>query len=167
MPSSFKDITLFFRQSLTYNSSLIKKPNKKILVKQSYIFLMWINYFLKLNINKDTINNNTSSPSSIKKKIPSFFIHPCRNYKTTITKAPMAHKTFSQEQFMIRYYKLSLSFKIKISSFLQPNNINKIIFFSNMLQKNIPFVGTNMLFLHRYSILFYSHDYRFFSFFKF
>lgn len=167
MPSSFKDITLFFRQSLIYNSSLIKKPNKKILVKQSYIFLMWINYFLKLNSNKNTINNDTSSSSSIKKKIPSFFIHPCRNYKTTITKAPMAHKTFSQEQFMIRYYKLSLSFKIKISSLLKPNNINKIVFFSNMLQNNIPFVGTNMLFLHRYSILFYSHDYKFFSFFKF
>ena len=163
MPSSFKDITLFFRQSLIYNSSLIKKPNKKILVKQSYIFLMWINYFLKLNINKDI----TSSSSSLKNKIPSFFIYPCRNYKTTITRAPMAHKTFSQEQFMIRYYKLSLSFKIKVSSPLQPNNINKIIFFSNMLQNNIPFVGTNMLFLHRYSILFHSHDYNFFSFFKF
>ena len=125
MPSSFKDITLFFRQSLIYNSSLIKKPNKKILVKQSYIFLMWINYFLKFNINKDT----TSSSSSLKNKMPSFFIYPCRNYKTTITRAPMAHKTFSQEQFMIRYYKLSLSFKIKVSSSLQPNNINKIIFF--------------------------------------
>ena len=163
MPSSFKDITLFFRQSLIYNSSLIKKPNKKILVKQSYIFLMWINYFLKFNINKDT----TSSLSPLKNKMPSFFIYPCRNYKTTITRAPMAHKTFSQEQFMIRYYKLSLSFKIKVSSPLQPNNINKIIFFSNMLQNNIPFVGTNMLFLHRYSILFYSRDYKFFSFFKF
>ena len=163
MPSSFKDITLFFRQSLIYNSSLIKKPNKKILVKQSYIFLMWINYFLKLNINKDI----TSSLSPLKNKMPSFFIYPCRNYKTTITRAPMAHKTFSQEQFMIRYYKLSLSFKIKVSSPLQPNNINKIIFFSNMLQNNIPFVGTNMLFLHRYSILFYSRDYKFFSFFKF
>lgn len=163
MPSSFKDITLFFRQSLSYNSSLIKKPKKKILVKQSYIFLMWINYLLQNNNNKDNLNSSLS----IKKKFPSFFIYPCRNYKTTIIKAPMAHKTFSQEQFMVRYYKLSLSFKIEMPLTLQPNNINKIIFFSNMLRNNIPFVGTNMLFLHKYSVLFSSHDYKFFSFFKF
>ena len=48
--------------------------------------------------------------------LPSFFIYPTRNYMTTILKAPMAHKTFSQEQFGVRYYSLSIAFSIKLES---------------------------------------------------
>ena len=39
-PSAFKDISLFFRNNLKYNSLLSGKPQKRILVKQSYIFLI-------------------------------------------------------------------------------------------------------------------------------
>ena len=39
-PSAFKDISLFFRNNVEYNSLLLGKPKKRILVKQSYIFLI-------------------------------------------------------------------------------------------------------------------------------
>jgi hypothetical protein len=103
-PAAFKDLCLFFRNTSKYNSFLKNKSDKRILVKQSYILLMWLNYIA-------TISGMTSK-SSIKKKktCPSFFVYPFRNYKTTIIKAPMAHKTHSQEQFMIRFYKFSITF---------------------------------------------------------
>ena len=39
-PSAFKDISLFFRGTNKLKDSLLGKPSKRILVKQSYIFLI-------------------------------------------------------------------------------------------------------------------------------
>ena len=39
-PSTFKDMSLFFRGTSRYNGFLENKPNKKILVKQSYVMLI-------------------------------------------------------------------------------------------------------------------------------
>ena len=167
-PSALKDISLFFRNTKKYNSILLGKPNKRILVKQSYIFLIWVKFL---------VSKNASDPS-IKGLIPSFFIYPFRNYKTTITKAPMAHKTYSQEQFMVRFYNFSISFSIPLNvhhlkkrkntkgvdmTVVAINDINKSIFISHFLRRNIPFIGTNMLFLHRYNVTFYSADDNFFT----
>lgn len=102
-PASFKDLCLFFRNTSKYNSFLKNKSNKKILVKQSYILLMWLNYIA-------SAPRLVGKSSAKKKKVcPSFFVYPFRNYKTTIIKAPMAHKTHSQEQFMIRFYRFSIT----------------------------------------------------------
>ncbi len=103
---------------------------------------------------------------------PSFFIYPFRNYKTTITKAPMAHKTYSQEQFMMRFYKFSISFYSNNSvsghfgdkSYL--SGLDKILYFSHFVRRDMPYVGTNMLFLSKYTVVFYSIDSSFFSFFS-
>ena len=40
IPSSFKDISLFFRGTNKLRDTLRGKPVKRILVKQSYIFLI-------------------------------------------------------------------------------------------------------------------------------
>ena len=167
-PSTLKDISLLFRNTKKYNSVLLEKPNKRILVKQSYIFLVWVKFL----VSKDNLD---STPGG---SIPSFFIYPFRNYRTTITKSPMAHKTYSQEQFMVRFYNFSISFNIptnpsyfnhKDTTFgttIAPNNVSKSIFMSHLLRINTPFLGTNMLFLHRYNITFYSIDLDFFKLFN-
>ena len=89
----------------------------------------------------------------------------------------MAHKTYSQEQFMLRFYKLSVSFYIPVpdplkgpkGSIIKHKNstaldsVNKSVFFTHFLQNNIPYLGTNMLFLHKYTIAFFVKDSKFFD----
>ena len=80
-------------------------------------------------------------------KTPSFFIHKRRQTKSTKLKTPMAHKTYSQEQFTFRSYDLSISFK---SRYLNQNkflNVNSSIFVALNLRQNSPFFNTNLLFL--------------------
>ena len=179
IPSAFKDISLFFRGTNKFKDTLLGKPVKRILVKQSYIFLIWIHFLLKQrNVNSSltdsdgsnepTNQNNTRSHTKV--LYPSFFIYPFKNYKTTIIRAPMAHKTYSQEQFMVRFYKLSVSFYIPVfSKNTEPdkpmllNSVNKSIFFAHFLKRSIPYLGTNMIFLHKYTITFSTVDPTFFN----
>lgn len=153
VPSSIKDISLYSR-SLLVNDTY---PSKKIIVKQSYIFLVWLNYLADFQ----TKTNDTS----VKK--PSFFIYPFRNYKTTITKAPMAHKTYSQEQYMLRYYTLSVSFFTNKSKLNSIKTLNDSIYFFLKFNLLFPYIGTNLLILHKYKFSYKSSDKNFFSFFYF
>ena len=72
----------------------------KILVKQSYMMLTWMAY----------INNNTFDLRKIKTR-PSFFILPKSRTRFTLIKAPMAHKTFSQEQYLFHSYSMTVRFQ--------------------------------------------------------
>ena len=94
-----------------------------------------------------------------KVKVPKFFVYPKQNYLTTIQKAPMAHKTFSQEQFAISYYTLSISFVIKLpntklnkhknsnaKNLIYPvRGINNSVYLALYLLKSMPYFSTNML----------------------
>ena len=60
---------------------------------------------------KQPDNSFVHDETSKKDKQPSFFIHPQRRTRQTFIKAPMAHKTFSQEQFQSKFYTLSISFE--------------------------------------------------------
>ena len=120
---------------LTSNSNF-KTKHKKLIVKQSYILLIWITY---LRGARSKFNDNQATPS--------FFIHKKRQSKTTKLKTPMAHKTFSQEQFLVKFYYLSISFKSKQSSVNYPKSLNRSIFTTLTLRKSIPFFTTNLLFL--------------------
>jgi hypothetical protein len=171
IPSTLKDISLFFRSSNRFGDTLLGKPNKRILVKQSYIFLIWIHFLMNRKTSDDTITlQQEGASTSSKLTYPSFFIYPFRNYKTTITRSPMAHKTYSQEQFLVRFYRLSVSFNTPLIDNNNPNskfnfldNLNKSFIFVHFLRKNMPYLGTNMLFLHKYTISFYSVDPTFFN----
>lgn len=86
----------------------------------------------------------------------------------------MAHKTFSQEQFMVRYYKLNLTFQTSVpSNFLgealqvrdTPSkrqdcllSLNEAIYFTFWLRSRTPILSTNMLMLHSYRLYFLSQD---------
>ena len=70
------------------------KKNIKILVKQSYLLITWIIY-----------NNKCKGR---------YFILPKKRKKYTITKSPMAHKTFSQEQLKWEYNNIVLSYSKKV-----------------------------------------------------
>lgn len=162
-PGSVKNIRLMLRVGLGSNNVLENHNREKILVKQSYVILIWLNYLTQrfLNVNCRT---------------PGFFIYPIKNYKTTIMKAPMAHKTFSQEQYMLRYYTLSVSFYVPLDSellndsqldFSLLNRVNTSLYYLLFLIRSIPCISTNMLFLKRYTVTVYSSDQKYFSFYEF
>jgi hypothetical protein len=166
LPGSIKDIRLYFRSNTGPNAYLDMNYKKKILVKQSYILLVWMHYLTR-SIIIDNLDQHTPVSGCA---IPSLFVYPTRNYKTTIQKAPMAHKTFSQEQFMIRFYYLSITFtplRHIETDFYFTNGVNESLYYFLWLIRSVPAFSTNMFWLHHYVILFQSKDFKYFSFYHF
>jgi hypothetical protein len=109
---------------------------KKILIKQSYLILIWIFYLLKFNKNKNI-------------KIPKIHVKPLKKLKFTIIKSPMAHKTFSQEQYLIKFYKLTIVFKIFNEVYLNFSNSLILIL---IFKKYINLIESNFFFLKKLKI---------------
>ena len=177
LPSNLDTIRLYIRSNLITKRFFIK--DEKILIKQSYIILFWLKYLGHTNLlrNKDDSNIDDIEKDKYKsfklgsynrKEIPGFFIYPGKTYKTTIMKAPMAHKTFSQEQYQIKYYQLSITFRVDLLNNLShTNNINESLYLIAFFKKSLPMISTNMLFLKRYTLISTSKDISFFSYFYF
>lgn len=180
LPASLKNFRLKLLDSGSYQQASINSNKfefEKILIKQSYLILVWLHHLTRFS--NSNLGNNTSivankeSNSNLKQgvkisseKIPMFFVYPSRNYKFTIIKSPMAHKTFSQEQFICRTYRLSISFN---SYKGYDNNVfslelNKSLYLTHYLLKNLPYISTNMFFLQRYSLGFSFLESNFFLF---
>lgn len=103
-------------------------------MKQSYLLSLWLYYYVK----------NFSSYK------PTFTFKPKKNSKKTLIKAPMAHKTFSQEQFIFRVYNLVIKFKYKLC-FL---HFNASIYFVLYLHKMRLTFETNLLLLKHINFFF-------------
>lgn len=105
---------------------------KKILLKQSYILLSWFYYLTFLNQKMNTKNNLK------------FAILPSSKKIFTLTKAPIAHKNWSKEQYKFQFFK----FKITFNVFLKENNnldsSNKSILFALLTKKN--FLNSKLIF---------------------
>lgn len=126
--------------------------DKKILLKQSYIILTWFYYlnFIKKNFNT-------------KNKIK-IFVLPLKKNKFTLTKAPMAHKNWSKEQYKFQYYKFTINFKFFIFDEMSLNNLNSTLFFLFITKKTLPNLETNILFLKNIQFFFLYKDKFFFDF---
>jgi hypothetical protein len=186
-PASVRNIRLLFRVELSNSSFLNNRDKSKVLVKQSYVILAWLHY-LGARLNNiastsqsrnitDKVDSNDQPISNF--GVPGLFIYPTKSYKTTVTKAPMAHKTFSQEQFMFKVYKISLSFTTNLlphehgitnnntfgSAYI--NSINFSIYYIAFLRASIPYISTNMLLLKRYTLVIGVMDSGYFSYFFF
>lgn len=143
---------------LTTNLRLITQfsfNEKKALMKQSYILLTWFYYLSFLE-----------TPRDLKNKLK-IFILPTSRKIFTLTKAPMAHKNWSKEQYKFQFYK----FKISFTSFLKNEHtlpsVNSGIFFILLSKKFFPHLETNLFFLKSYKILFFIYDFNYFNYSKF
>jgi hypothetical protein len=161
IPSSIKTVRLNISLS---SGSRIKagKSFDKILIKQSYIMLVWLHYLSSFSSTKN------SNPSY---NIPSFFIYPCRRQSFTLIKSPMAHKTFSQEQFLYKKYQLSVSFSSQLTSSggvgtLTVCGVGFSTFFLDFILRSMPYISTNLFLIQRYTVIYYSTDPTFFNLFK-
>ena len=72
---------------------------------------------------------------------------PIRRKKYTVTKAPMAHKTNSKEQYGFKFYFFKASFQSNLDSHMMISSVDFGAFFINNLKKLFPIFSTNLLFL--------------------
>ena len=126
----------------------------KILVKQSYVLLVWFFYLTSISVGKD------------KSTVPGFFVYPKKVTKFTIIKAPMAHKTFSQEQFSFSSYSFGLTLSMDLRTPLAYHKDAVVHFCAYFSSLNF-FYGTNMLLLKSLKIFFLIKDRNFFSYYYF
>ena len=125
---------------------------KKLLIKQSYLLLTWLLY----------VTNSTQStqgPAKSKQFRPVIAIQPTKKTKYTFTKAPMAHKTFSQEQFIFKFYRFRVKFTTVGSASM---TVNESIFLLLRLRSTLPTIETNLLFLKKFHLGVLASDPNFF-----
>ena len=115
----------------------ISKKHKKIFTKQSYLLMTWLWYIQKNNVSKTK---------------PSFAFKPTKVHKTTLIKSPMAHKTFSQEQFQFQFFNLVISFSNKVSTHKPLISVNELLYLILTIKSSIPFVETNFFLLKKFQI---------------
>jgi hypothetical protein len=155
-PSSIKNLTLYHRNLNSVNKASSYRGsfrNYKILVKQSYLMSAWFYYYA-----------NTTLQT---KRVKGFVTLPCRQTKHTAAKAPMAHKTFSQEQFIIRYYFLTFSVTSKNLPPTYFDGLNNSMVVANIFFNTLSFSGTNMLVLYKVKTWFFTSDDKYFNFNRF
>ena len=115
-PGTIKNISILEAPLKTFEKGRSSSAHK-ILVKQSYMMLTWMTY----------VHNNSFDLRKISSR-PSLFVQPIKRRRFTIIKAPMAHKTFSQEQYLFQSYRLTVTFKSaqKLDN-MKPPTINQSI----------------------------------------
>ncbi len=123
----------------------------KIFVKQSYLLLTWFYYISNLNHKLSKKRIKIATLPSIKKIF-------------TMTKAPMAHKNWSKEQYKLQYFKFKISFKSIFKTTFPINSLNSTILFILISKKNTFFFETNIFFLKFFSIHFHFSDTTFFNY---
>ena len=90
-------------------------------------------------------------------------ILPKKQLVLTHLKTPMAHKTFSQEQFLLKYYYFFSTFKFKLAQTLVPSSINKSIYFLLSLRSSTYLEATNLLEVQKLIFLLKSFDIDYFN----
>ena len=89
---------------------------------------------------------------------PSFFIFPVQTTKQTYLKAPMAHKTFSQEQFVSTTYSIAISFSSQPLSSEALTSTNDALFLALRLRASYSPFETNLFFLKRFRFAYTASD---------
>ena len=140
----------------TISSQLTLGNKNKLLLKQSYLILTWFYY---LTVTSDNKLSNS--------KILSFAFLPMKTKSYTLTKAPMAQKTRSKEQFAFKFYVFKVSSKNVLSENRKLASIDQTLLAILLTKSSFPVFETNLLFLKTYNINFRLYDLRYFNFSEF
>jgi len=109
---------------------------------------------------------NFINTKNVKRKCK-FFSLPIRQKSYTILKAPMAHKNWSKEQLKLQFYKLSVSFSSIFKENFKLQNLNHGLVFALISKKTFPVFETNLLFLKKVILTFFTQDLLFFNYYIF
>ena len=148
-------INPFLIQNLKFlDTHTVNNKARKIFLKQSYLILTWFYYFNLFTLHTGE-KNKIKIFTSLKKK-----------YKFTLTKAPIAHKNWSKEQYKFEFF----NFNVSIKSFLDDDkkmylkSINESLIFLLIAKKNCPATETNLFFLKTTKIFLDFQDFFYFNY---
>ena len=142
----------FLRKKFLYS----KMTRKQVLgSKKAYTMLTWL-YYMTFCVSRNS-----------KTKRIWFAILPRRTTRYTLTKAPMAHKTFSKEQFQFQFYRCRVSINSRINFSPQLLTLSNNQSLLLIIKESFPFFETNLLFLKKASIRLNLPTHNFYSFFLF
>ena len=119
---------------------------KRMLFKKSYLLASWFYYLAR----KDPYRAMSAGSS----KGPKLSILPSRQIIYTLTKAPMAHKTNSKEQFLFKYYNFKLSADLRLEREYVPSSAAQGALALTTLETRFPVFETNVLFLKYAKVLY-------------
>ena len=140
----------------TVGSNKTPSSKTKLLMKQSYLILTWFYY---LTISTNVIKNSNNSIS--------FSFLPIKSKSYTLTKAPMAQKTRSKEQFHFKFYVLKVSVKTTLSNEFILESLDQTLLAILTTKKTFPIFETNLLFLKNYSLNLHFFDKLYFNYYNF
>lgn len=113
--------------------------------------MMWFYYLSFINIKKNEKNQLT------------FFFTPAKKYIFTETKAPMAHKNRSKEQYQKKIFKIKISFKSFFFNEEMVDNASLALLILLITKQYLPVFETNLIFLKYYTFFFFFCDARYFN----
>ena len=119
---------------------------RRVLFKKSFLISSWV-YYLARKDHYQSISMDKAS--SIK-----LAILPARQQMYTLTKAPMAHKTNSKEQFLFKYYNFKFSANLKLEDHLASSSVKQGALVGKRIVEQFPSFSTNILFI-KYARLYY------------
>lgn len=141
---SFKFASIISPGSIQNMSLKSFSHKNKIYVKQSYVFLTWMSY-----VRESEARSTKKESSESDDNQPSFFIFPINRSRLTFLKAPMAHKTFSQEQFVSQFYTMSISFNNRLREGSTTPGVANSTFLALKMRSELTPFETNLIFLKK------------------
>ena len=93
-----------------------------------------------------------------------FSFLPTKRSMYTLTKAPMAHKTNSKEQFVFRTFRFKVSVKTFFAAASAPSSVDAALAALYMTKAIFPIFETNLLLLKGYYIFIKMHDPKYFDY---
>jgi hypothetical protein len=148
-PYLLRDLRVF---NITSSPSTPKKST--LLMKQSYLLMTWF-YYLK----ESQFKIRGKSENRLK-----FSFLPTKRSMYTLTKAPMAHKTNSKEQFVFRTFRFKVSVKTFFSAASAPASVDAALAALYMTKSIFPIFETNLLLLKGYYVFIKMHDSNYFNY---
>jgi hypothetical protein len=131
------------------------KRSQRALFKKSYLLASWFYYLARKDSYRSIAVDNSKGPR--------LAILPSRQIIYTLTKAPMAHKTNSKEQFLLKYYNFKLSADLRLDSTYVPSSVTQGALALQIIENKFPVFETNVLFLKYAKILYPFSSNQFFT----
>lgn len=140
---------------LTNSSDYKVGRARRVLFKKSFLISSWVYYLAR----KDHYQSiSIDEASSLK-----LAILPARQQMYTLTKAPMAHKTNSKEQFLFKYYNFKFSANLKLEDDLASSSIKQGALVGKRTIEQFPSFSTNILFIKYARLSYPVRDLTFFN----
>jgi hypothetical protein len=143
--------------SLINNASLQNKTlpkrgsrHSRLLLKQSYLLFTWFHYMKFLKKSSDS-------------RFIKFSFLPSKTTSYTLTKAPMAHKTNSKEQFKYKFFKFNITFISFVESSIIPSSRDESLLTFFLVKTSFPVFETNLLLLKSYRFVYSSKPQKYFN----